>query len=229
VAKDLAPDVGRAGFPEVGLQLRERRLALNLSVRELARRLNVSPSLISQIERGKATPSVGTLYAMTTELGLSMGTVFSESGDGDSEATFKSALSKLQTGDSNGSPPPIGGINPVVGPEERKRIQLDSGVIWERLTPTSDANVDFLEVLYQPGGASCDANALVRHSGREYGHVLSGTLGVTLGFETYVLGPGHSISFDSAIPHRLATIGDEPVKAIWFVVGRLGDPRTAGG
>jgi transcriptional regulator with XRE-family HTH domain len=229
VPKDLAADVGRAGFPEVGKQLRERRLALDLSVRELARRLNVSPSLISQIERGKATPSVGTLYSMTTELGLSMGTLFSETGDGDSEATFQSALTELQAGDRNGSQRPTNAFNPVVGPDERKQIQLDSGVIWERLTPASDANVDFLEVLYQPGGASCDANALVRHSGREYGHVLSGTLGVTLSFDTYVLGPGHSISFESTIPHRLATIGSEPVRAIWFVVGRLGDSRHTGG
>jgi quercetin dioxygenase-like cupin family protein len=55
--------------------------------------------------------------------------------------------------------------------------------------------------------------------------VLSGTLGVTIGFDTHVLGPGDSISFDSTTPHRLATIGDEEVHAIWFVVGRLGDPR----
>jgi len=125
--------------------------------------------------------------------------------------------------------PSVGAANPVVGPEDRQRIQLDSGVIWERLTPTTDTNVDFLEVLYQPGGASCDANALVRHAGKEYGHVLSGTLGVTLGFDTYVLGPGHSISFESSIPHRLATIGSEPVRAIWIVVGRLSDSRTVGG
>lgn len=229
VPKDLAADAGRPGLPEVGEQLRERRLALDLSVRELARRLNVSPSLISQIERGKATPSVGTLYSMTTELGLSMGTLFDEPGNGESGPNFQTALAALNAPGGNGDRPSTTTVNPVVGPDDRNRIQLDSGVIWERLTPTTDPNVDFLEVLYQPGGASCDADALVRHAGREYGHVLSGTLGVTLGFETYVLGPGHSISFDSTIPHRLATIGNEPVRAIWFVVGRLGDNRSVSG
>ena len=227
--KDLAADAGRPGLPEVGEQLRERRLALNLSVRELARRLNVSPSLISQIERGKATPSVGTLYSMTTELGLSMGTLFDEPGTGESGPNFQTALAALNAPGENGDRPSTTTVNPVVGPDDRNRIQLASGVIWERLTPTTDPNVDFLEVLYQSGGASCEADALVRHAGREYGHVLSGTLGVTLGFETYVLGPGHSISFDSTIPHRLATIGNEPVRAIWFVVGRLGDSRSVSG
>ncbi len=199
---------------------------MNLSVRELARRLKLSPSLISQIERGKATPSVGTLYSMTTELGLSMGTLFSETEGGTPAGSFQSALARIQDGGANGAQPTaLEGSSPVVGPDDRKRIQLDSGVIWERLTPGTDPNVDFLEVYYEPGGESCDANALVRHAGREYGHVLSGTLGVTLGFDTYVLEAGHSISFDSTIPHRLATIGDVPVRAIWFVVGRLGDSR----
>ena len=46
-----------------------------------------------------------------------------------------------------------------------------------------------------------------------------------IGFETYELGPGDSISFESTMPHRLFTLGDEPAEAIWFVVGRRGDPR----
>jgi transcriptional regulator with XRE-family HTH domain len=217
----------------VGERIRERRLALNLSVRELARRLRLSPSLISQIERGKATPSVGTLYAVTSELGLSMGTLFAGAGNGDAEtqgdaeSAFTSALAKIQVGGSGGQAA-ADPTDPTVDPEHRKRIQLGSGVIWERLTRTPDPNVDFLYVEYKPGGASCEANALVRHAGREYGLVLSGTLEITLGFETYILGPGHSISFDSTIPHRLATMGDEPVRAVWIVAGRLGETRAPG-
>ncbi len=223
MAKDRS-EAGRLAPPDVGRRLRERRLGLNISVRELARRLALSPSLISQIERGKATPSVGTLYAMTTELGLSMDSLFSEPGEGDwAPDNGRGAAAGLQAG--NGSHPPADLLAPVVRPQDRKRIQLDSGVRWERLTPAHDPAVDFLYVVYEPGGASCEPDALMRHAGREYGHVLSGTLGVTIGFDTHVLGPGDSISFDSTIPHRLATIGDEPVEAIWFVVGRLGDPR----
>ena len=33
-------------------------------------------------------------------------------------------------------------------------------------------------------------------------------------------GVSRSISINSSIPHRLATIGDVPVEAIWFVLGR---------
>jgi mannose-6-phosphate isomerase-like protein (cupin superfamily) len=40
-------------------------------------------------------------------------------------------------------------------------------------------------------------------------------LEITLGFETYRLTSGDSISFDSSRPHRLANAGDVPVEAIW--------------
>jgi transcriptional regulator with XRE-family HTH domain len=222
----------RAALPNVGDRIRARRKSMGFSVRELARRLALSPSLISQIETGKATPSVATLYAITNELGLSLDELFSEqpadtaapAPEPDKARGVTEGLKALDAHlHGNGLPPTPSG--PLVTPEHRKVIQLDSGVRWERLTQSADPNVDFLFVVYEPGGASCEADQLMRHAGREYGHVLSGTLQVTVGFEDLVLGPGDSISFDSTTPHRLATVGDEPVEAIWFVVGRSGDHR----
>jgi mannose-6-phosphate isomerase-like protein (cupin superfamily)/DNA-binding XRE family transcriptional regulator len=227
---DASPE--RATLPNVGEQIRDRRQSLDMSVRELARRLTLSPSLISQIERGKATPSVATLYAITTELKMSLDELFSEQSPaavGGPAARPTNAVEGLKVLDAqlraNGTTGSTVTRGPVVTPDERKVIQLDSGVRWERLTQAPDPNVDFLFVVYEPGGASCESAHLMRHSGREYGHVLSGTLQVTVGFEDHVLGPGDSISFDSTTPHRLATVGDEPVEAIWFVVGRSGDSR----
>jgi transcriptional regulator with XRE-family HTH domain len=226
VPNDQSPDVDRAGLPDVGNRLRERRVALGMSLRELARRLSVSPSLISQIERSKVTPSVATLYSMTTALDLSLDALFSEP-DPSPSATKRShrdAFAELQAS-ANGEGPSSPVLDPVVRPADRKRIQLDSGVRWERLTRSSDPTVDFLHVVYEPGGASCEAGVLMRHPGREYGQVLSGTLEVTVGFDVHVLQAGDAISFDSTVPHRLATIGEEPAEAIWLVVGRQGDPR----
>src|SRR5665213_2413765 len=65
-----------AAAPLVGAQLRERRFENGMSLRELARRLDVSPSLVSQIETGKIQPSVRTLYAIVSELGLSLDEIF---------------------------------------------------------------------------------------------------------------------------------------------------------
>ena len=72
----------------------------------------------------------------------------------------------------------------------RKIIDLASGVRWERLTPQSEATTEFLEVIYSPGGHSTDERRPLRHDGREYGLIISGTLQANVGFESYELGPG---------------------------------------
>ena len=105
-------------------------------------------------------------------------------------------------------------------------IHLASGVTWERLTAERDSSAEFLLVTYDVGSESCPADSLVTHGGREYGYVVSGRLGVRIGFDEYDLGPGNSISFDSSSPHRLWALGDERVEAIWVVVGRQSDSRV---
>ena len=101
---------------------------------------------------------------------------------------------------------------------DRKIIDLASGVRWERLTPQSDDTTDFLEVIYSPGGHSTDERRPLRHDGREYGLIISGTLQANVGFESYELGPGDSIAFDSSTPHEYLNKTGEPVHAIWIVV-----------
>ncbi len=201
-------DVARAGrpdYPEIGEKLRASRHERGLSLRELAERLGVSPSLISQIERGRANPSVSTLYQIVAELDVSLDELLFNDRRGAETSGADEALT-------------VGG--PVLSGKERKRIRLASGVIWERLTTVSEPGVEFLYVIYEVGGASSPEDAFQRHSGHEWGYVLSGTLQVTVGFRQYVLEPGDSLSLESTTPHRLANVGDTPVHAIWFVSGR---------
>jgi transcriptional regulator with XRE-family HTH domain len=210
---DPAPSTGRLDraveASRVGSRLRTERERLGISLRELARRVGVSPSLVSQIELDRVNPSVSTLYALVTELGMTMSDVFGDSPAGEP------VVRQLRADDGLAE-----------RPETRRVINLASGVRWESLTPHSDREVEFLYVTYPVGAASCPEDALVTHGGREYGYVSSGTLGVRVGFEEYQLGPGGSIAFDSSSPHRLWAIGDEPVHAIWVVIGREADPRA---
>ena len=109
----------------------------------------------------------------------------------------------------------------------RQVIDLASGVRWEELTADLEEGIDFLLATYDVGGSSTPDMSLMRHHGREYGYIISGTLTVQIGFQEYELGPGDSIAFDSTTPHRLYNTGDEPVQAVWFVVGREHDTRLA--
>lgn len=191
---------------ELGPRLRAIRLARGIGLRELARRLQLSPSSISQIETGKIRPSVSTLYALASEFGVTVDEVlFTDTPSPDTAA---------QTG-------PEPGLT-VQRAAERPAIQLNSGVIWERLMFWADEDVEFIEATYEPGGASSPDNSLVRHNGHEFGHVLTGTLRVIVGFDEYVLEPGDSITFPSSTPHRLSNDGPDVVRAIWVVRGRRG-------
>ena len=196
---------------DIGTRLREERDRVRISQRELARRIGLSASMISQIESGQSKPSVSTLYAIVSELGVSVDDIFHGSNGGTSIDGAG--------GSGSGS---VSDHGAMVRLEDRHVIDLDSGVRWERLTSHEHEDVDFLHVIYDVGGSSASDDKMMRHPGREYGIVLEGQLGVQLGFEEYALEPGDSIAFDSTQPHRLWNRGDVPVSGIWFVVGRDG-------
>jgi transcriptional regulator with XRE-family HTH domain len=199
---DVDPD---AGLGTLGPRLREARAARRLSVRELARRVGCSASLISQIERGVSVPSVGVLYALATELGSSLDYLLFGTGAGTAEAAEPQPV----------APPRAAAVQRG---GDRKIIDLASGVRWERLTPQSEAMTDFLEVIYSPGGHSTDERRPLRHDGREYALILSGTLTANIGFESYDLAPGDSIAFNASTPHEYLNKTGEVVRAISVVV-----------
>lgn len=138
------------GIDIVGSRVREERLRQKIGVRELARRVGVSASLISQVELGKASPSVGTLYAIVNELGLSLDELFfrqspeRRTADADAPADDHpqsgSRTPAQQPEPEAAATAPAGsaqhwGVQPVVRRGTGKVIQLASGVRWERLAP----------------------------------------------------------------------------------------------
>jgi DNA-binding XRE family transcriptional regulator/mannose-6-phosphate isomerase-like protein (cupin superfamily) len=201
----------------LGVRLRETRTEQGFSLREMARRLDVSPSLVSQIETGKIQPSVRTLYAIVSELGVSLDAIFDQQ-------AVQPPIPKPAGGALSRRPVAIGNDESgyVQRAADRPGIDLETGVRWERMTTRNESDIEFLYTIYPPGSESAPADALVRHNGREFGVVLSGRLGITIGFEDHVLAPGDSVSFDSTTPHRLHNDGREPVTAVWFVVNRRG-------
>ena len=233
--KVAAAGGGREPLPApVGEGLRAHRQEAGMSLRALATAVGVSPSLISQIEHGKATPSVGTLYAIVSVLGVSLDELFFDGPRGAAavaEAAEQAAAAVPYADTGNERMPSSHWQAPSEGPvlrsANRLTLTLATGVRWERLTASHDPGVEFLHCTYPVGGESCPADAMMTHSGSEYGIVISGRLGATVGEDSYELGAGDSMAFDSQIPHRLWTIGDEPAVAIWTVVGRDGDPRVS--
>lgn len=219
-----------ADVPPIGARLRAARLGRGVSVRGLAREIGVSASLISQIETDKSSPSVSTLYAITTALGISIEDLFGDGPavqDDELEVAAGSALHRHAGGMAALLTAPAAGvrsrdrrIGPVVRPDERELLTLDSGVTWELLGEIPGQHVDFLLITYQPGGSSSSSGMLMRHTGTEFGYVIRGELTLTLGFETHTLVAGDAVSFDSSTPHGYRNQTGEPAVGVWFVLER---------
>jgi quercetin dioxygenase-like cupin family protein len=180
----------------------------------------VSGSAISQIEHGRVNPTVATLHRMAMHLGLSVDELLS------SPATSAMDPSQREDGaerDGNipehdradaGDP---GRRTSVVRRGEGHAIVIDGGATWVRLSAADEGENQFLMTVYDIDGASTAEDKLVQQRGREHGYVVEGSIGVTLGCTTHRLGPGDSISFDAAIPHRVFNCGHTPARMVWYV------------
>jgi transcriptional regulator with XRE-family HTH domain len=203
---------------DLGRRLKEVRVRAGLTLRELARQADVSPSLISQIENGKSQPSVATLYTFSRLLHVSVDELFEDRNRVNGTA---GAAPDHHPGDPSTAWQPSEYANriSVAHPSHRPRLNMAEGVVWERLAATPEHGVNFMKIAYAPGAASADGD-LITHEGYEYGYVLAGEVAVTVGDEVFHLHPGESVGFDSSIPHVLRNHGSELFEGIWFVHGQ---------
>ena len=226
-----------SGVPgSLGGRLRQIRTARGMSVRELARRAGCSASLVSQVERGVTAPSAGVLYTLANELGISLDFLFGTDDDEPGELPCLPGVpadDRDRVGGGVAQPYPAvrawgrasgtDGAGIVQRATDRSTIELSTGVRWERLTPTHDSRVDFIEVVYDPGGQSSESGRAVRHDGREYLYVLQGELEAVIGFETLRLVQGDSLAFDPGTPHQYHNRTTGIVRVLSVVVH---DPTT---
>ena len=194
-----------ADAARIGGRLRELRARRGLSLRQLAKAIGASPSLLSQVENGKVTPSVDTLSLLAGALDTQVGTFFGTAAEG----TVAPGA--------------------VVRAADRQRIELDNGVTWENLLPGEERGLRFMEIRYGPGATS--GEHFLRHPGRDLFVVLAGELMFKVGFAEHRLSAGDSISFGDFQPHHVRNVGSVEARAIVCVIGDDAPehPRTPAG
>ncbi|MBM3715610.1 MAG: helix-turn-helix domain-containing protein [Actinobacteria bacterium] len=183
----------------VGTRIRELRQARGISARALAAALDISPSAVSQIERGVLQPSVSRLIAITDALGVPLVAAFDPASGRPSEPVGPSGFTLQRAGQS-------------------ADIVLDSGVSFRRLTPGTSPGVDYFESIYPPGASAHGADGLFHHEGYEVGTVVAGELTIDFETERVVLRAGDAISYPCSVPHRLHNAGDMDAVAHWLIV-----------
>ncbi|HWM08179.1 MAG TPA: XRE family transcriptional regulator [Solirubrobacteraceae bacterium] len=171
---------------DVGRRIREAREASGLTLRAISDATGVSTSMLSLVERGRTSPSIGTLVAICDALDIQMAKLFS--GTDQNDAVLIPAESMVSHS--------VKGLT--------RRIILDDRPHGLELT----------EHVYSPGSASADAPT--HHSGEEIGIVLEGRLRVEVNDTTYELGPGDAVHFSSSSPHRFENRARRATRAIWL-------------
>lgn len=190
------PDEARDG-QDFGGRIRALRRAKGTSLRALAAELGISPSALSQIERGTMRPSVTRLIQIVSLLDAPLSAVF-EPGHTAHALSDDVVVAR-------------GGDLPV--------LELGQGVRYRRLLPESVPGLEIYECTYPPGAESTQDGEFLRHGGHEMGSVLSGTLVVEVGDDSHELGAGDAIKFPSSTPHRVANTGAVPAVAVWVNLG----------
>ncbi len=192
----------------VGPELRTARLAQRKSLRSVATAVGVSASLLSQVETGKTQPSVSTLYALVSHLGLSLDELMGLTAAGDESG----GQSPATTRSVEGAVVQRATDNPV--------LEMDNGVRWERLAVNAVGEVNPLLVTYPAGATSSLEGRLMRHSGTEYALIIEGELTLQLEFTRYTLRAGDSLCFDSSRPHLFLNASGATCRGVWFNLGR---------
>lgn len=182
------------GRPEYrfGEKIREIRESQSITLKQLAEKMSVSVSLLSQIENNKVSPSIDTLLNLADLLDI------------DPEYLFRDFRKKRRVR--------------IVRAEERNRLSMGD-VQYELLTPPVAPDEEFaletMELTIAPGGEKGSQD--YGHPGREMGIILSGEGELQYGTESYRLKTGDSLTFSSSVPHTLVNKGEKELKAVWII------------
>jgi transcriptional regulator with XRE-family HTH domain len=180
-------------------RLRQLRTERGLSLRAVAKTAQVSPSLLSQIERGEASPSLLSLVAIADALGVRPGHLL-EDPDHHEERS------------------------PVLRRDQRRVIE-DRLCRREYLMHLDDPYLEVAELHLPPGGSS--RPSLAAHSGRDYGIVIEGSAVAELSTRRELMQTGDYIAFGAEIPHRLVNESDHDTRLIWIIAHGRDRPGSA--
>lgn len=183
-----------------GRLLRAARIEQGLTLRALAQRLDMPFSTLSKLENGKMAMTYDKLVRLAQALGLDLGS--------------------LVAGAVPAEKPPA-----ALGRRSVSRAGEWQGATTERYTHLYPAG-DLLDKMMVPiiidvkARSIDDVGGLIRHSGEEYLHVLSGAM--ELHSDLYAplpLAQGDSVYFDSGMAHAYVRVGDEPCRVLSVCAG----------
>lgn len=174
---------------ELGERLRGMRTTRRLSLRHVAERSGLTASFISQVERGRASPSIASLGRLAAVLEVSVAKLF--------------------------EPAPRTGR--LVRRDERRTIRLRGlGEVDEYVTADQAGMLQVALTTFEVGGRSAE-QPFVHESNEECVLVLEGQLEVVVGEDRYLLEVGDAVTYSPQTAHLARNVGPAPARAIFVL------------
>ncbi len=192
----LSPDGGNGALGglvrDIGERVRALRQRNEFTLQDLGERTGLSLSMLSAVERGRTSPSLGTLHAIATALGVQVAALFARSGGEDT---------------------------PITPLADQIVDTTDGGMVRRTAAYRADHDLEVYVDEWAPGTAH--ARRPSQHPGIEVGVVLEGTLDVQLGDDIYTAEAGDVAQFSGRRPHRISNEGNQTARAVWINLRRL--------
>ncbi len=173
----------------IGAKVQEYRMMKQYTLRELAARAEMTPSMLSQIEKNTVNPSINTLKSIAAALGVPMFKFFQ------SERVSEDLI--VRKGDN---------------------IHLGSvkdGVIYKLLTPDLNGTIEFCLMEIPPHSRTAEIEK--SHVGEEVAYVAEGSVNIRLNQKEFSLNEGDSIQIPAGVNHLWNNEGDAQVKVIFAI------------
>lgn len=192
VQNDKADTALAAAPPRVGQQLQRLRLDRKLTLEGLSRSAGVSKSMLSEIERNRANPTIAVVWRLTNALGVSLDSLFAS----------QKAPETIQ----------------VLGAHQIPTLSSESHGYQLRVWGPVDlaGAFEWYELELQPGGALVsdphDAGT------REHLTVFDGVVNVEVEGTERAVKPGETARYPADATHSLRNKSDSPALALLVVV-----------
>lgn len=159
----------------VGKKISEYRKSKNITAKQLAEMVGVTPSLLSQIEKGTANPSINTLKMISKSLDIPLFTFFTTQVDTDQL---------------------------IVRSDKRKKMMFpqNNNLSYELLSPNLNGAIEFALITLTTDSQS--SNEIMSHEGEEVAYVIKGKVNIYLNEEVITLNQGDSIKILSHMKHK---------------------------
>lgn len=172
---------------QIGKIIKGYRTARRLSIKELASAAQITSSMLSQIERGQANPSLNTLRTLASVLDVPLFCFFVED---------------------------IPDTSYIVHPRSRKRI-VENGVEYELLTKDMNCAIEFCQLTLLPGNTT--ENSSMSHKGEEVAIVIQGRFMLSLNGTLMEMNEGDSIRISPMVNHYWFNNSNEKAALIFAV------------